>query len=133
MRAVKLYFLRRYAAKISYELELHGAEPDLERMPARYAELLGGGDRDRLERGACGSTTSIAASTSPPTCAPGRSSRTGAGTCASASGSGGSPSRRRESGWPGCGAAVSGSAPIELLAESLGEELRFEALAADFA
>ncbi len=41
VRAVKLYFLRRYAAKISYELELHGEAADLERMPARYAELLG--------------------------------------------------------------------------------------------
>ncbi len=40
VRAVRLYFLRRYAAKIAYELELHGAGPDLERMPARYAELL---------------------------------------------------------------------------------------------
>jgi hypothetical protein len=40
--AVRLYFLRRYAAKIAYELELHGAGADLERMPARYAELLGG-------------------------------------------------------------------------------------------
>ena len=39
-RAVKLFFLRRYAGKIAYELELHGAEPDLEAMPARYAQLL---------------------------------------------------------------------------------------------
>ena len=36
-RAVKLVMLRRYAAKIAYELDLHGAEPDPERMPARYA------------------------------------------------------------------------------------------------
>jgi oligoendopeptidase F len=41
VRAVRLYFLRRYAAKISYELELHGEDADLEKMPARYAELLG--------------------------------------------------------------------------------------------
>jgi hypothetical protein len=39
-RAVKLVMLRRYAAKIAYELELHGADPSLERMPWRYAELL---------------------------------------------------------------------------------------------
>jgi hypothetical protein len=39
--AVKLVMLRRYAAKIVYELDLHGAPPDPERMPARYAELLG--------------------------------------------------------------------------------------------
>ncbi len=39
--AVRLYFLRRYAAKLSYELELHGEGVDLARMPERYAELLG--------------------------------------------------------------------------------------------
>jgi hypothetical protein len=39
-RAVKLFFLRRYAGKIAYELELHGAEPDLDAMPARYAQRL---------------------------------------------------------------------------------------------
>jgi len=41
VRAVKLIFLRRYAAKIAYELELHGAGADLGAMPERYAELLG--------------------------------------------------------------------------------------------
>jgi hypothetical protein len=41
-RAVKLLFLRRYAAKLAYELELHGPGADLEAMPARYAELLAG-------------------------------------------------------------------------------------------
>ncbi len=40
-RAVKLFFLRRYAAKIAYELDLHGPEPDLGAMPDRYAALLG--------------------------------------------------------------------------------------------
>lgn len=37
--ASKLLFLRRYGAKLSYELELHAPEPDLARMPARYAEV----------------------------------------------------------------------------------------------
>ena len=32
--------LRRYAAKLAYELELHGASAELGRMPGRYAELL---------------------------------------------------------------------------------------------
>jgi hypothetical protein len=41
VRAVKLFFLRRYAAKIAYELELHGAGADLGAMPDRYAQLLG--------------------------------------------------------------------------------------------
>jgi hypothetical protein len=40
-RSVKLFFLRRYAAKITYELELHGPGADLAAMPERYAELLG--------------------------------------------------------------------------------------------
>lgn len=36
----KLYFVRRYAAKLAYELELHSGAP-LDTLPARYAELLG--------------------------------------------------------------------------------------------
>jgi len=39
-RASKLLFLRRYAAKMSYELELHGGRP-LSEMPDLYASLLG--------------------------------------------------------------------------------------------
>jgi hypothetical protein len=41
VRAVKLIYLRRYAAKIAYELELHGAGADLGAMPHRYSELVG--------------------------------------------------------------------------------------------
>ena len=41
-RASKLVFLRRYAAKLSYELELHGGERPLDEMPGVYAGLLGG-------------------------------------------------------------------------------------------
>jgi hypothetical protein len=40
-RAVRLLFLRRYSAKIAYEVELHGPDVELEAMPGRYAELLG--------------------------------------------------------------------------------------------
>lgn len=40
VRAVRLYFLRRYAAKISYELELHAAGAHLGAMPSLYAERL---------------------------------------------------------------------------------------------
>jgi hypothetical protein len=46
-RAVKIYFLRRFMAKIAYELELHGPDPDLATMPGRYAQLLG--DATRVE------------------------------------------------------------------------------------
>jgi hypothetical protein len=35
----KLYLIRRYAAKLAYELELHAGTP-LASLPARYAELL---------------------------------------------------------------------------------------------
>jgi hypothetical protein len=40
-RAARLVFLRRYSAKIAYEIELHGPGADLEAMPERYASLLG--------------------------------------------------------------------------------------------
>jgi len=46
-RASRLVLMRRYAAKIAYELELHAADPDLATMPARYAELLGTATRVR--------------------------------------------------------------------------------------
>jgi hypothetical protein len=41
-RASKLVFLRRYAAKLRYELELHAGERPLEEMPDLYASLLSG-------------------------------------------------------------------------------------------
>jgi hypothetical protein len=37
--AVQLYFVRRYAAKLLYELELHSNE-DIDSMPARYVEYM---------------------------------------------------------------------------------------------
>ena len=40
-RASRLMFLRRYSAKIAYEVELHGPDADLAVMPERYARLLG--------------------------------------------------------------------------------------------
>jgi hypothetical protein len=49
-RAVKLVFLRRYAAKVAYELELHDAAPRLESMPSRYTDLLGGFTRVKWPR-----------------------------------------------------------------------------------
>ncbi len=41
VRASKLLFLRRYAAKLAYELQLHGGELPLSDMPEIYAGLLG--------------------------------------------------------------------------------------------
>jgi hypothetical protein len=40
-RAARLVMLRRYSAKIAYEVELHGPGVDLEAMPDRYSALLG--------------------------------------------------------------------------------------------
>jgi hypothetical protein len=45
-----LYFARRYAAKLLYELELHGGA-DLEPMPARYVERMA--DAVKIEPAAC--------------------------------------------------------------------------------
>ena len=44
-RASWLVLLRRYCAKLAYERELHADAPDLEALPGRYAELLGGATR----------------------------------------------------------------------------------------
>jgi hypothetical protein len=40
-RASKLIFLRRYASKLAYEIELHGGARPLAEMPGLYSELLG--------------------------------------------------------------------------------------------
>ena len=40
-RAQRLIYLRRYAAKLAYELELHGAQQELDKLAHRYAQLLG--------------------------------------------------------------------------------------------
>jgi hypothetical protein len=40
-RAARLIMLRRYSAKIAYEVELHGPGADLSAMPDRYSTLLG--------------------------------------------------------------------------------------------
>jgi hypothetical protein len=45
VRVTRLVMLRRYAAKLEYELELHDAGPDLAAMPPRYAGLLGNATR----------------------------------------------------------------------------------------
>ncbi len=44
-RAAKLVMLRRYCAKLGYEVELGGSAPELAAMPDRYAELLSGAIR----------------------------------------------------------------------------------------
>ncbi len=40
-RATRLIYLRRYAAKLAYELELHGGGQPLDALAPRYAQLLG--------------------------------------------------------------------------------------------
>src|SRR4051794_8081357 len=46
-RAARLVLLRRYSAKLAYEVELHGPDVDLAEMPERYSTLLG--ERVRVE------------------------------------------------------------------------------------
>lgn len=41
-RAFRLLMLRRYSAKLDYELDLHSGQADLAQMPGRYEELLTG-------------------------------------------------------------------------------------------
>jgi hypothetical protein len=40
-RATRLIYMRRYCAKLAYELELHGPGARLDALPGRYAQLLG--------------------------------------------------------------------------------------------
>jgi hypothetical protein len=40
-RAVRLVMLRRYSAKLAYELDLHAESAQLAQMPRQYAEHLG--------------------------------------------------------------------------------------------
>jgi hypothetical protein len=40
-RATRLIYLRRYCAKLAYELELHGPDARLDALSGRYAQLLG--------------------------------------------------------------------------------------------
>jgi hypothetical protein len=42
--------VRRYCAKLAYELELGAPDPDLTRMPDRYSELLGSAIRAEWPR-----------------------------------------------------------------------------------
>ena len=39
-RAYRILILRRYSAKLAYELELHGPSPRFDELPGRYTELL---------------------------------------------------------------------------------------------
>jgi hypothetical protein len=39
-RAVRMLMLRRYSAKLAYELELHSGDPSLDELPTRYSDLL---------------------------------------------------------------------------------------------
>ena len=90
-----LYFVRRYAAKLLYEIEFHAAaDLDLDAAALRRDPRATRSRSSRARRTTW--PTSTAASTSPSTCARGRSRRSSATTCARSSGTTGSP--RREAG-----------------------------------
>ncbi len=126
-RASRLVLLRRYAAKIAYELELHSAEPGPE-LDARRATPRRSARRPASPGpSARSSPMSTRASTSLAICGPGRSRRIGAARCASASASAGT-ARRRPGRWLlGLWAHGQRLDADELLAEELGVELDFAA------
>ena len=80
-RASKFVFLRRYAAKLSYELELHGGERPLDEMPALYSRLLGDAVGVDWPAAHVPGGRRRAATTPRTTCARGRSRRTCAACC----------------------------------------------------
>ena len=83
---VLLFFVRRYCAKLLYELEFHAADdPTAMAGPLRRAARRRA--QDRAEPDATTSPTSTTASTSARTCARGRSRRSCATSCARSSGS----------------------------------------------
>ena len=128
-RAARLVMLRRYSAKIAYEVELHAPGADLSAMPERYSALLG----ERIGVAVAARDLALGrrfeASTSPATCAPGPWRWTGAPGWGSASGRRGSTIARRENGCAGSGRRASGSMADGLLAEATGGALDFERLA----
>ena len=132
-RVQRLIYMRRYAAKLTYELELHGAPH------GRSWDELSRALRDAARRRAAASSgrprrtwpTSTRASTARATCGRGRWRRTCGRTCATASGRRGSMSAR-----PGtcCGALWADGQRLdaeELLGELTGERLDFGVLLAD--
>ena len=115
-RAQRLVYLRRYAGKLAYELELHGGGgagaadtgptgwPSGTRSCSAARSQSSGRPRPT-------SPTSIQGSTAPATCGRGRSRPTCARTCASGSGRRGSSRARPETCCAGCGATASASTP----------------------
>ena len=124
-RAVKLLFLRRYAAKLAYELELHGAGAALSKMPARYAELVDRGDSRPLAAGELAGRRGRRLLRGLLSAGVGARDPLARPRSRSDSGRAGLPRPRRASGCARCGATGSGSTPHELLAETLGGELDF--------
>ncbi len=88
-----LYFVRRYCAKLLYEIEFFQSD-DAESMRQRYAELLTDAPQAPRKRGELPRPTSTAGSTSPATCARGPSRRSSATFSAASSATSGSPAAR---------------------------------------
>ena len=104
-RAAKLVFLRRYCAKLSYELVLQGERHRT--PPTSCTRASCRGPYRSIGRVRPGSATWIRSSTRPPTCARGHSRRISAASCGSASASCGSKSGRRARCCGRCGARAS--------------------------
>jgi hypothetical protein len=106
----KLFFVRRYAAKLAYEIELHSGLA-LDTLPDRYAGHLAS-----PTRAATTWRTSTAASTARATCGRGRSRPSSAITCAPSSARTGSGGGRPASSCGSCGAWASRSRPTSCCA-----------------
>ena len=129
-RAARLALLRRYAAKLAYELELHGGSAELREMPARYSALLERGATGALAARELAGGSLTRASMPPAICGPGRSSRSGGPRFASVTVGAGSSPRLRESGCGTCGGVDSDSTPKSCSPRPWESELDFGELAA---
>ena len=104
-----LFFVRRYCAKLLYELEFHATD-DVTSMQPRYVELLG--DALKIEPSPTDYLADIdPASTSRRTCARGRSRRSCARTCARSSATRGSRGARPARSCASSGAKASAGPP----------------------
>ena len=107
---VLLFFVRRYSAKLLYELEFHAAD-DPAAMRSRYVELLTDALKIEPSRHGLPLATSTTASTSRATCARGRSRRSCATSCARSSGASGSRGARPARCCASCGRSARARPP----------------------
>ena len=122
-----LWLVRRYCAKLLYELEFHAA-PDVTAMRPRYVELLADALEGRAQRHRLPRATSTTASTPRSTSARGRSRRSCARTCGRSSATPGSRAATPARCCASCGPRARSTTPTSSCARSRGETLELEAV-----